>query len=946
MNALKQLEACGQSPWLDYLKRSLIEKGALRDLIERDGLKGVTSNPSIFEKAIGESDEYADALKQFQAGADHSISAIYEHLAIADIHGGADVLRPVYEGTQGRDGYISLECSPYLANDTEATVAEASRLWTAVKRPNLMVKVPATSAGIPAIRELIGRGLNINITLLFSVSVYEQVVEAYISGLEDWARAGGNIARIGSVASFFVSRIDTAIDKRLDKLDDKRLVDRLRGKVAIANAKLAHLRYKALFSGPRWERLAAAGAKTQRLLWASTSTKNPVFKDTMYVEALVGRDTVDTMPPATMDAFRDHGKVTPDVIEHDVAGARAILAELEQHGISLKEITEELVTEGVQQFADSFDKLFGAIARHRRTLREGDRGEFVIGLGTSELKSAFDDEMENWRKKGRIRRLWAGDKSLWTGTDEDKWVGWLHIVEEELADVDRLQGFAEEIKKRGFTDLVLLGMGGSSLGPEVMAKTFGRQSGWPRFHMLDSTDPSQIRAIERAVDLGNTLFIVSSKSGSTLEPNIFMEYFFDRVGAVRGKEKAGEQFVAVTDPGSSLERRARQLGFAHIFHGMTSIGGRYSVLSKFGLVVAAAMGIDVKRFLETTQPMERACGADVPPAENPGVQLGIAMGVASNRFGRDKVTIVASPGITDLGAWLEQLLAESTGKRGRGLIPLAGEPLATPECYGSDRFFAYLELDGSTDPSQRQAMNALEQAGHPVARIRVKDIWHIGQEFFRWEIATAVAGAIIGIDPFDQPDVEASKDKTRALTQDYERSHRLPAEAPMFRENGLALYADPRNAAELGRHNTLSGYLRSHFSRVHGGTKAGDYVALLAYVQRDEAYTQALTGMRTRIRDKTRAATCLGFGPRFQHSTGQAYKGGPNSGVFLQITCDDPVDIEVPGHSYSFGVVKAAQASGDLDVLVERGRRVLRVHLKNVDTGLSELARAVDSALE
>ena len=362
-------------------------------------------------------------------------------------------------------------------------------------------------------------------------------------------------------------------------------------------------------------------------------------------------------------------------------------------------------------------------------------------------------------------------------------------------------------------------MGGSSLGPEVLSETFGPQSGWPRFHMLDSTDPAQIKAIERAVDLGKTLFIVSSKSGSTLEPNIFMEYFFDRVGAVRGKEKAGEHFVAVTDPGSSLERRAKQLRFAHIFHGVPSIGGRYSVLSKFGLVPAAAMGIDVKRFLKTAQPMERACGADVPPAENPGVQLGIAMGVASTRFGRDKVTIIASPGIADLGAWLEQLLAESTGKHGRGLIPLAGEPLTTPERYGSDRFFAYLELDGQIDPSQRQAVEALERAGHPVARISVKDVWHIGQEFFRWEIATAVAGAIIGIDPFDQPDVEASKDKTRALTEDYEKSHRLPAEAPMFRENGLALYADPRNAGELGRHNTLSGYLKSHFGRVHAGAK-------------------------------------------------------------------------------------------------------------------------------
>ena len=420
MNPLKQLEACGQSPWLDYLRRSLIEKGELRTLIERDGLKGVTSNPSIFEKAIAESDEYADALKQFQAKADHSISAIYEHLAIADIRSAADVLRPIYDKTQGRDGYISLECSPYLANDTEATVAEASRLWAAVKRPNLMVKVPVTPAGILAIRELIGRGLNINITLLFSVSVYEQVVEAYISGLEDLARAGGDISKIGSVASIFVSRIDTAVDKRLDKLADKRVADHYRGKVAIANAKLAYVRYKELFSGARWQRLTAAGANTQRLLWASTSTKDPAYKDTMYVEALVGRDTVDTIPPGTMDAFRDHGRAIPDVIEGDVAGARAFLAELEQHGILLTEITEELVTEGVQQFADSFDKLFGAIARRRSTVREGDRVRFAIGLGSPELKTACDEGMEVWRKDGRIRRLWAGEKTCgpgWTRTN-------------------------------------------------------------------------------------------------------------------------------------------------------------------------------------------------------------------------------------------------------------------------------------------------------------------------------------------------------------------------------------------------------------------------------------------------------------------------------------------------------------------------------------------------
>jgi transaldolase/glucose-6-phosphate isomerase len=941
MNPLKQLEAGGQSPWLDYLKRSLIEKGELRTMIERDGLKGITSNPSIFEKAIGESDEYKDALKLFQAQADHSISDIYEHLAIADIRAAADVLRPVYDKTQGRDGYISLECSPYLANDTDATIAEALRLWKAVDRPNLMVKVPATPAGIPAIRRLIGGGLNINITLLFSVSVYEQVVEAYISGLEDLQRAGGDVSKIGSVASIFVSRIDVAVDKRLDELGDKRVAERLRGKTAIANAKIAYVRYKALFSGPRWQSLAQSGAMTQRLLWASTSTKSPAYKDTMYVEALIGRDTVDTIPPATMDAFRDHGQAIADAIEQDLAGARAILAELERRGISLTEVTTELVAEGVQQFADSFDKLFGAISRQRRVLLDGDRARLEISPGSPKIKEAFGAEMEAWRAGGRIRRLWAGDASLWTGTDESQWLGWLNIVEQELADVDSLIAFARDVKQRGFTDLVLLGMGGSSLGPEVFGETFGSQAGWPRFHMLDSTDPAQIKTIEQEINLDKTLFIVSSKSGSTLEPNIFLDYFIDRVGAVRAKDKVGAHFVAVTDPGSPLEKRAKQLGFAHVFYGAPSIGGRYSVLSQFGLVPAAAMSLDVRRLLETVRPMQRSCGADVPPAENPGVQLGIAMGVAAARFGRDKVTIVASPGIADLGAWLEQLLAESTGKQGRGLIPLADEPLTTPEHYGSDRFFAYLELDGQHDPSQRQAIAALEDAGHPVARIKVKDVWHIGQEFFRWEIAVAVAGAIIGIDPFNQPDVEASKIKTSALTAQYEKSHHLQMQEPVFRENGLALYADPRNAAELGQHNTLTGYLKSHFGRVH----TGDYVALLAYIERNEPHTQALAAMRAHIRDKTHAATCLGFGPRFQHSTGQAYKGGPNSGVFLQITCDDPADIDVPGHSYSFGVVKAAQASGDLEVLVERGRRALRVHLKDVDAGLAELLRATDEAL-
>ena len=941
MNTLKQLEACGQAPWLDYLKRSLIEGGGLRLLIERDGLKGVTSNPSIFEKAIGETDEYADAIKQFLQHGDHSTSEIYEHLAIVDIQAAADVLRPVYDATRGRDGYISLECSPYLANDTQATVAEAVRLWKAVARTNLMVKVPATSAGLPAIRQLIGLGLNINITLLFGLDVYEQVVDAYLSGLEDLQKAGGDISEVASVASVFVSRTDTEVDKRLDMLADKAAAANLRGKIGIANAKIAYARYKALFSGPRWQALAAAGGSTQRLLWASTGVKDKAYSDTMYVEALIGHDTVDTIPLPTMDAFRDHGHAEADTLEHGVEDAKVLIASLQSTGISLRDVTEQLVLDGVEKFADSFDALFAAIARRRVALNAGQSCAMELHAGSPQMTTAVQVEMDAWRTGGRIRRLWSGDKALWSGADETDWTGWLGIVDQELADIEPLQRFAAAVKQHDFSDLVLLGMGGSSLGPEVLATVFGHQAGWPRFHMLDSTDPAQIATVERQVDMANTLFIVSSKSGATLEPNVLMSYFLDRVGAALGRDNAGKHFVAVTDPGSPLEHHAMQSGFADIFHGVPTIGGRYSVLSKFGLAPAAAAGLDIRRVLEMARRMTRNCGADVPPSDNPGTQLGVAMGVAATRFGRDKVTIIASPGIAAFGAWLEQLLAESTGKQGRGLIPLAGEPLGSVDCYGSDRFFAYLELEGQAERAQREIVAALVQAGHPVPHISVKDVWHIGAEFFRWEIATAVAGAIIGINPFNQPDVEASKNSTRELTEDYESSHSLPKDEPIFRANGIAIYADARNAADLGRHNTLEGYLKSHLGRAG----PGDYVAVLAYIERNDSHSQCLAAMRKSIRDQTRAATCVGFGPRFQHSTGQAFKGGPNSGVFVQITCDDPFDIKVPGHSYSFGVVKAAQARSDLGVLIDRGRRALRVHLRTVDAGLPELAVAIDAAL-
>jgi len=941
MNPLQKLASYGQSPWLDYLTRSLMAKGELAEMIARDGLKGVTSNPSIFEKAIAGSDEYAPAIKDFLMESDHAVAEIYEHLAIADIRAAADVLRPVYDQTGGRDGYISLECSPYLANDTAASVAEALRLWEAVARPNLMIKTPATPAGLPTIRELIGHGLNVNVTLLFSVDVYANVVESYLSGLEDLQRAGGDLSRVASVASFFVSRIDAAIDKRLEALDSES-AKALRGNAAIANAKLAYVTYKRLFSGPRWVALAEAGARTQRLLWASTSTKSPAYKDTLYVDALVGRDTVNTMPPVTMDAYRDHGDARADAVEESIGSASEVLSALKRHGIDLASVTNVLLTEGVQTFADSFDKLLGAVASERRSHLERDLASLEISPGSPDINTAIASETEAWRRDGRIRKLWAGDKSLWTGQDEDHWTGWLDIVAEQLRDLGQLEGFAQRIRESGLTDVVLLGMGGSSLGPEVLGNTFGRQTDWPRFQILDSTDPAQIQAVEASVNLESTFFIVSSKSGGTLEPNILLDYFFARVAATRGEDGAGARFAAVTDPGSSLEKRAKALGFAEIFYGSPSIGGRYSVLSKFGLAPAAAVGLDVKRLLQSACLMVRSCGADVPPSENPGVQLGIALGVAASKFGRDKITIIASPRIEDLGAWLEQLLAESTGKQGRGLIPLASEPLGAPADHGSDRVFAYLELADHSDPAQRVAVDALEKAGHPVVRIILPTVWSVAQEFFRWEVATAVASAVLAVNPFDQPDVEASKQKTTALMKAYEASHVTREDEPVFRQNGCAIYADPWNAEALGRHNSLVGYLRSHFGRVG----PGDYVALLAYIDRNAEHERVLTDIRAVVRDKTGAATCLGFGPRFQHSTGQAYKGGPNTGVFIQITCADPVDLDVPGHAYSFGVVKAAQASGDLDVLVERDRRLLRIHLTDLDAGLADLAHAAKAALQ
>jgi transaldolase / glucose-6-phosphate isomerase len=950
LNPLKELAKYGQSVWLDYIRRSLLTSGELQRLIDEDGLRGMTSNPSIFEKAITGSTDYADFLKSLDSRPELNATQRYEMLAVRDIQDAADILRPVYEKTKRRDGYVSLEVSPLLGRDTQGSISEARRLWKEVKRENVMIKVPGTLEGLPAIQQLLSEGININITLLFAQEMYEKVAQAYITALETLAKNGGDVSKMGSVASFFVSRIDTSVDKTVNeklktaaKPEGITLLKGLLGKVAIANAKMAYARYQEIFSGPRWQALVAKGAQTQRLLWASTSTKNPNYRDVMYVEELIGQDTVDTIPPATFDAFRDHGNARASLTE-DVDAARETMHKLERAGISMKQVTDDLVEDGVKLFADAFEKLIAAV---ESTMKQPPKAK--TDMQTYSLPAGFDNEvkktLEEWTSAGKMRRLWARDATLWTNTDESKWLGWLGVTEDQIMQARQLEQIAQEVKAQKFTHALLLGMGGSSLCPEVLRKTFGKIDGFPELHVLDSTDPAEIKSVESKIDIKRTLFIVSSKSGTTLEPNIFKEYFFERVKNVSGAESAGKQFIAITDPGSKLEEVAAKDKFRHVFHGVPSIGGRYSALSDFGLVPGAVMGLDVHKFLDRTEEMVEACASSVPVKQNPGAVLGAILGTLAKN-GRDKVTLITSPGIHDLGAWLEQLLAESTGKQGKGLIPVDREEIGAPEVYGNDRVFAYVRLESAPDKDQDAKVAALEKAGNPVVRMALRDTYDLGQSFFRWEIATAVAGSVIGINAFNQPDVEASKVATRNLTDQYEKTGSLPEEKPILEERGIKLFADEKNAAALasaaGKDKSLAAYVRAHIARA----RSGDYFATLAYIEMNDANEASLQKIRHAVRDKKRVATCLGFGPRFLHSTGQAYKGGPNSGVFLQITCDDAADLQVPGQKYTFGVVKAAQARGDFAVLAERNRRALRVHLgKDVPAGLAELDKIVRAAL-
>jgi transaldolase/glucose-6-phosphate isomerase len=856
----------GQSIWLDYIRRHLITSGQLQQMVDDGLISGMTSNPTIFEKAISGSSDYDDALADLARSGVNDPYEAFVAIETDDIRAVADVLRPIYDATDAEDGFVSLELPPGLEHDIPGSVKEAHRLFERVGRPNVMIKVPGTSEGVAILQQLVVDGINPNMTLLFGVPRYEECANAYIAGLEARLAAGQPIDRIASVASFFVSRVDTKVDQQLPEDSP------LRGKIAIANARLAYARFNAIFTSPRWEALREKGARVQRPLWASTSTKNPAYRDVMYVEDLLGPHTVNTVPEATLHAVIDHANIRPTLLE-DNATWVGYLDQLPAAGIDIDTVTDELLTEGLGSFQKSFEELLDRI---RDTLGSAQPAGARASLELGPLGAPVEARLKGLAADHVVARIWAHDHTLWKLDPKEiaDRLGWLAVVDALEDDVPALTSFAEGVAGEGYTTAVLLGMGGSSLAPEVMHDTFGTAANRLNLIVLDTTDPVQIAEAERRIDLAKTLFIVASKSGTTLETRCQFEYFWAKI-------PDGRHFIAITDPHTELAQLGHDRGFRHVFLATPELGGRYSALSHFGMVPAALVGVDLAALLGRADEMVQACHTSVPIAENPGAWLGAVLGEGA-RNGRDKLTLVMPPELSTFGYWAEQLLAESTGKEGRGIIPIEGEALGDPSVYGNDRLFVAI--------GDHPGLDALASAGHPVVRIPFTDRLQLASEFFRWEFATAVAGHTLRINAFDQPNVQEAKDATNEIL--------------------AGKQVDPTTDSPEAVLATL---------------QPGDYIAITAYLPRDDSHIATLDAVRTALRDRYRAATTVGFGPRFLHSTGQLHKGGPNTGIFLQVVEPHGPALQIPGKPYTFGHLQDAQALGDLASLRAHRRRVARL---------------------
>jgi transaldolase / glucose-6-phosphate isomerase len=915
MSAIDKLHKLDQSIWYDNIERRLLENGALGRLIEEGDIRGVTSNPSIFHKAIANSTDYDSALKPM-AWAGWSAEQIFYQLAVEDIRDAADLFLPLYQQTNGGDGYVSLEVSPYLAQDTEGTIAEAQKLWDWVDRPNLMIKIPATLECLPAITQTIAAGINVNVTLIFSIERYEAVMDAYLSGLEARLAAGHAVDHVASVASFFVSRVDAKVDKQLDVIATPAAKD-LKGKAAVANTVLAYEKFKEIFALQRFEKLRDKGAVLQRPLWASTSTKDPSYSDVLYVDELIAPHTVNTVPPKTLDAYRDHGAARL-TLEEKTAASHQVMKDLEKIGISMPQVTTELEEEGVKSFADAFTALL-------ETLKE--RCEAAVSeLGP--LKASIPGRVAQLEEINAVQRLFDGDPSLWTddaaGQEEiAKRLGWLHAPENSQKLLSDINAFASDCQAAGFTHALLLGMGGSSLASEVMRLTFGvgELNGKVALDLaiLDSTHPEQVKAALDRAALKDTLFIVSSKSGSTGEVIAFLDYFWEAASHELG-DKAGEHFVVITDSGSKLETLSHQRKFRRSFPADANVGGRYSALIAFGLVPAALMGVDTVRFMQRAQWIANQCTPEMPAQRNPGLVLGAILGEAALQ-GRDKLRIMTDPDMSAFGSWLEQLVAESSGKQGKGIVPVDGALASIPSTSETDRLFVYLRSNGAEDENVRK----LRAAGHPVLELVVNDPYDLGDQFYRWQFAVAMACVVLGVNAFNQPDVQDSKLRTNQKIADFRQNGQFDEGSPIWSGSGGSVYGRAFGGLETAQN------MQQVVAKFVEQSQAGDYIAINAYLPRNDKTFARLDALRRAINNKTGRAVTLGFGPRFLHSTGQLHKGGGNNGLFLQISSDTPSDFAVPGLGLTFGTLLRGQVLGDLEALMARERRVIRVHLDGVE---------------
>jgi len=907
---LAALTAAGTSVWLDQIRRGMIAGGELARLVQEESLRGVTSNPAIFEKAILGTPDYDEQIAQLTGdGADARM--IYRAIALKDVQEACDVLAPVHAATGGTDGFVSLEVDPDLAHDTAATIAQAREYWEALARPNAMIKIPGTDAGVPAIEESIFAGINVNVTLLFSVAAYERIAEAFIRGLER-RRAEGLSLDVHSVASFFVSRVDTEVDHRLAQLVSEQGEQHpLSGRAGLANARAAYRRFTEIFFGERFAALAAAGTAVQRPLWASTGVKNPAYPETLYVEGLVGAQTVNTMPMATLAAAGERADVEAFTIDGTPTAAldpTTDLAALADAGIDLDDVTDTLLREGITAFVTPMEKLLHGIESAREAIVTG-RPPTIAAVLPRELERPVADRVALAAREEVAGRIWRKDDTLFgpAGQPEvaDR-LGWLTIGSAMLAEVADLEGFADDVREDGIEHVVLLGMGGSSLAPEVIRRSFGDRDGYPRLVMLDSTDAGAVRDVQESVTLPKTLFVVATKSGGTIETLSAFEHFHELMYTTVGAEAAGRHFVAITDPGSSLVDLAAARGFRRTFLNDPDIGGRYSALSFFGLVPAALMGADIGALLEGAGVAEQGCASFDTSRSNSGLWLGCALGELA-LHGRDKLTFVIDPPLEAFGLWAEQLIAESTGKQGRGTLPVADEPLGDAAAYGGDRVFVHLRGAGGggyPDAEREAHLAALAEAGHPLLTLTVHGAEDLGRAFFFSEFGTAVAGWVLGINPFDQPNVAEAKDATKSVL-----------------EGGLddATETDADDAA-----------LRALLD----GIGPGEYLAIMGYLAPSDAVDDAIAGLRAAIRDATRATTTFGYGPRFLHSTGQYHKGGPPQGRFLQLIHDHGDDIPIPGQPFGFTTLKHAQALGDLRTLRAHGRPAERVTLDGDDPAL------------